>query len=101
MEMGFVHSFKKTDKNLPHTLQSFVQRRKEIAELESLAELAAVEASLYTHKQNSEPEGHMSSNITRANTQKCRDFDLNDVTYEQSNIYIENMQTKNALLKII
>ncbi|XP_071681870.1 protein FAR1-RELATED SEQUENCE 2-like [Lolium perenne] len=45
--------------------QSFVQRRKENAELESLAELEAVQASLYTHKENSEPEGHMSSNITR------------------------------------
>ncbi|KAM0878391.1 hypothetical protein ACQ4PT_034910 [Festuca glaucescens] len=75
--------------------QSFVQRRKEKAELESLAELQAVEASLYTHKQNSEPEGHMSSNITRANTQKCKDFDLNEVLkfeeednegYDDSNI---------------
>ncbi|KAK1608564.1 hypothetical protein QYE76_032237 [Lolium multiflorum] len=59
--------------------QSFLQRRKEKAELKSLAELQAVEASLYTHKQNSEPEGHMSSNITRENTQKCKDFGLNEV----------------------
>ncbi|KAK1631798.1 hypothetical protein QYE76_006113 [Lolium multiflorum] len=58
--------------------QAFLQRRKEKAELESLAELQAVEESFYMHKQNSEAEGHMSSNITRASKQKCRDFDLNE-----------------------
>jgi hypothetical protein len=45
-----------------------------------LAELQAVEESFYMHKQNSEAEGHMSSNITRASKQKCKDFDLNEVT---------------------
>ncbi|KAK1601081.1 hypothetical protein QYE76_008360 [Lolium multiflorum] len=59
--------------------QAFLQRRKEKAELESLAELQAVEESFYMHKQKSEVEGHMSSNITRANKQKCMDFDLNEV----------------------
>ncbi|KAK1693064.1 hypothetical protein QYE76_009761 [Lolium multiflorum] len=59
--------------------QAFLQRRKEKAELESLAELQAVEESFYMHKQNSEAEGHMSSNITRASKQKCKDFDLNEV----------------------
>nr|XP_051196902.1 protein FAR1-RELATED SEQUENCE 5-like [Lolium perenne] len=59
--------------------QAFLQRRKEKAELESLAELQAVEESFYMHKQNSEAEGHMSSNITRASKKKCKDFDLNEV----------------------
>ncbi|XP_051216244.1 protein FAR1-RELATED SEQUENCE 5-like [Lolium perenne] len=59
--------------------QAFLQRRKERVELKSLAELQAVEESFYMHKQNSEAEGHTSSNITRASKQKCKDFDLNEV----------------------
>jgi hypothetical protein len=82
MENGFVHIITKTDTLIRHTSQSFIQRRKDKAELESLAQLQAVEASLYKHKHNSDPEGDTSSNITRANTPKFKDFDLNEVTYQ-------------------